>query len=129
MMLIEIMVVVAIIGLVMGGVALVAWRAYIRAQIRVAQNEIYSLKEGIRHWALDGRDRVCPASLDELLAEKYINKLPRDPWGQPFMYVCPAQNDDGYDISSKGPDRLAGTDDDIRDSAEDRKERGSTAGQ
>ena len=128
-MLIEIMVVVAIIGLVMGGVALVAWRAYQRAQIREAQHEVHTLMHAIVDWRLDHNERLCPATLDELYQEKRITKLPRDPWGQPFVYVCPAQNDDGYDISSKGPDRLAGTDDDIRDSAENGKEGRGTASQ
>jgi general secretion pathway protein G len=128
MMLIEIMVVVAIIGLVMGGVAVVAWRAYQRALLREAHIEIHALKEGIQHWKLNGNDRVCPATLDELFAGKYITKAPKDPWGQPFVYVCPAQNDEGYEVASKGPDRIAATEDDIRDSAEHGKEgRGSAS--
>jgi len=128
MMLIEVMVVIAIIGLVMGGVAVAAWKVWLWAQKREARKEIHSLKTAIRQWALDGNDRICPATLEELYP-KILTKPPKDPWGQPFVYVCPAQNDDGYDISSKGPDRQAGTDDDIRDLAEDRKEGRSTAGQ
>jgi general secretion pathway protein G len=108
MMLIEIMVVVAIIGLVMGGVAVAAWHAWQAAQKKEALREIRTLKQEIHRWALDHHDPVCPETLDDLFKEKRINKLPRDPWGQAFVYVCPAQNDDGYDISSKGPDRQAG---------------------
>ena len=129
MMLIEIMVVVAIIGLVMGGVAVVAWRAYQRALLREAQHEIHAVKEAIQHWKLDGNDRVCPASLEELFAGKYITRSPRDPWGQPFVYVCPAQNDEGFEVTSKGPDRLAATEDDVRDLAQNGQERRGAAGQ
>jgi general secretion pathway protein G len=128
MMLIEIMVVVAIIGLVMGGVAVAAWHAWTVAQKKEALREIRAVKQGIHQWALDGTDRVCPASLDELFAGKYVTRPPKDPWGQPFVYVCPAQKDDGFDLASKGPDRVAATEDDIRDLPEHGKEgRGSAS--
>ncbi len=40
--------------------------------------------------------------------------IPNDPWGAPYVYVCPGRNNPkGYDIMSMGPDGRAGTDDDI----------------
>ena len=129
MTLIEIMVVVAIIGLVMSGVAVAAWHAWITAQKKEALREIREVKQAIHHWALDGSDRVCPASLDELFAAKHITKLPKDPWGQPLVYVCPAQNDEGFDVASKGPDRIAATDDDIRDLTQNGQQGRGAAGQ
>ncbi len=42
------------------------------------------------------------------------NKIPPDPWGEPYQYKCPGvHNKDGYDLWSKGPDKTDGTDDDI----------------
>jgi len=42
------------------------------------------------------------------------NKIPADPWGEPYMYRSPGvHNKDGYDLWSKGPDKTDGTDDDI----------------
>lgn len=39
---------------------------------------------------------------------------PLDPWGQPYEYRHPGiKNPSGYDLYSAGPDRKAGTDDDI----------------
>jgi general secretion pathway protein G len=39
---------------------------------------------------------------------------PLDPWGQPYEYRQPGvKNPSGYDLYSAGPDRKAGTDDDI----------------
>lgn len=39
----------------------------------------------------------------------------RDPWGQEYVYEAPGKfNEDGYDLSSKGPDRKEDTDDDIK---------------
>ncbi len=37
-----------------------------------------------------------------------------DPWGHPFRYACPGDNNkDSYDLSSDGPDGQQNTDDDI----------------
>lgn len=42
------------------------------------------------------------------------NKLPLDPWKQPYIYRYPGtHNKDGYDLFSSGPDKIAGTADDI----------------
>ena len=42
------------------------------------------------------------------------NKLPLDPWGEPYQYRYPGvKNKNGYDLWSKGPDKTDGTDDDI----------------
>ena len=41
-------------------------------------------------------------------------KVPPDPWGHPYIYVCPGKhNPNSYDIISMGPDGQEGTDDDI----------------
>ncbi len=42
------------------------------------------------------------------------NKIPLDPWSQPYMYRYPGvHNKDGYDLWSMGPDQKDQTDDDI----------------
>lgn len=44
----------------------------------------------------------------------YVKNIPLDPWGEPYMYRYPGtRNTDSYDIFSKGPDRTEGTADDI----------------
>ena len=53
----------------------------------------------------------CPATIDVLVAEKYLHKLSlADPWGTRFAYSC-----HGFDaeIRSAGPDKFFNTDDDI----------------
>ncbi len=41
-------------------------------------------------------------------------KLPLDPWNEPYQYRYPGlHNKSGYDLWSKGPDKLDGTADDI----------------
>lgn len=43
----------------------------------------------------------------------YLNRgLPKDPWGNPYLYKFPGQhNTSGYDLYSTGPDGREGTDD------------------
>jgi general secretion pathway protein G len=44
----------------------------------------------------------------------YIKDVPKDPWGNDYIYECPGRhNPSSYDLSSMGPDLRAGTDDDI----------------
>ena len=42
-----------------------------------------------------------------------LKQLPKDPWGSDYVYVYPGvHNPQGYDLSSKGKDRMLGTADD-----------------
>ena len=43
----------------------------------------------------------------------YIKEVPKDPWGNDYVYECPGKNNPtSYDITSMGPDgQLGGTDD------------------
>ena len=44
----------------------------------------------------------------------YMNKIPMDPWGRPYVYVCPGRNNPrSYDIYSVGADGREGTEDDV----------------
>jgi general secretion pathway protein G len=61
---------------------------------------------------------VAPANKADRWRGPYIdtpgNKAPLDPWGEPYQYRYPGtKNKGGYDLYSKGPDRVDGTDDDI----------------
>jgi general secretion pathway protein G len=44
----------------------------------------------------------------------YIESIPNDPWGNPYIYEYPGKNNpNGYDLMSMGPDGRAGSEDDI----------------
>lgn len=48
-------------------------------------------------------------------------KLPLDPWKEPYIYRYPGtKNKSGYDVFSKGPDKAEGTKDDIGNWAEEK---------
>ncbi len=44
-------------------------------------------------------------------------KVPLDPWGEPYQYENPGKHNKGgivpYDLWSKGPDKISGTEDDV----------------
>jgi general secretion pathway protein G len=51
-------------------------------------------------------------------------EIPKDPWGNPYIYECPGKhNDSSYDLMSTGPDGRAGGDDDITNWQQDIRKR------
>ncbi|MBL7189557.1 MAG: type II secretion system major pseudopilin GspG [Phycisphaerae bacterium] len=56
-----------------------------------------------------------PASNSEGWLEPYLKRdIPKDSWGNEYIYRYPGQyNQEGYDLSSIGPDGKQGGDDDI----------------
>jgi general secretion pathway protein G len=64
-----------------------------------------------------------PASNSEGWLEPYLKRdIPEDPWANEYLYRYPGQyNQDGYDLSSIGPDGKQGGDDDIVNWSEERR--------
>ena len=113
MTLVEIMVVVAIIGMVMGAVAVGAVGALNKAKVRNTKVIVHTVQEALVHYATDNTDS-CPKQLSDLVTQKYLTKDPKDDWGQMLNYVCPGtHNTDGADVWSKGPDKQDNSADDI----------------
>jgi general secretion pathway protein G len=114
MTLIEIMVVVAIIGMLMGTVAVGAFSQLEKSKVKNAKMVIKAVEQGLVAFQTDNTES-CPKSLSDLYTQKYLTKDPRDPWGEPLIFKCPGEhNTDGADIVSKGKDKQEGTADDIR---------------
>ena len=44
----------------------------------------------------------------------YIDKVPTDPWGHPYVYRAPGANNQDYDLISLGADGQEGTADDVK---------------
>ena len=77
---------------------------------RIALGDYPSTSEGLQVLI------TAPASRAEQWRGPYFSesKIPVDPWGEPYVYHCPGvHNPKGYDIYSKGPDKIDGTPDDI----------------
>ncbi len=121
MTLIEIMVVVAIIGLIVGGVAFAAFGQFKQAQLDQAAKDVKILQNGIELYQM--QKRKCPKTLQDLKAAGTLDRIPNDPWGNEYVYKCPGEKlKNGVDVISPGPDKELGNQDDIANYDEDRPE-------
>jgi general secretion pathway protein G len=56
---------------------------------------------------------VTNPGLDGYDSEGYLERVPTDPWGNAYVYLCPGIHSKGYDLESYGKDgEDGGTDDD-----------------
>lgn len=108
MTLIEIMVVLAIIGLILGGVGVVAVKQWRRAQLKTAYNEALQIQQNSELFAQQ-RNR-CPASVAELHAAGIAARAARDPWDRDYTIACAGA---AIVVASAGPDGQPATPDDI----------------
>ncbi len=113
MTMLEIMIVLAIIGLVMSVVGVGVYSSYKKAQKRIAQVAVNEIAQKTVQYMTDNNNE-CPKTVDDLVAQKYMPKKQKDPWNHDFILRCPGTvNVDGIDVVSLGPDGKEGTDDDI----------------
>jgi len=128
--LLEILVVLAIIGLLVGLVVSNTDKIFGQSQEAVAKIFVRdSLKTPLVRYRIDIGDYpstneglaaliTAPNGVTDKWHGPYLDvsggKLPVDPWGQPYEYRYPGvKNPGGYDLYSKGPDKTAETADDI----------------
>lgn len=96
-----------------------------QARVTAARADIANLEVTLDAMEIDtGRYPTTEEGLKPLLEEPadvrdwhgpYITRgIPKDPWGNPYVYRCPGQHNTGsYDLYSFGPDRKEGGSDDI----------------
>lgn len=109
--LLEVMIVLALIGLIAGTIGTQVYKRYLDGQIKTTRLQVRQLVGSAQVAMLDDPD--CP-TVEQMLARGQLDKPPRDPWGTPLTLECPAKNGkDPVDVSSAGPDKKAGTADDI----------------
>ena len=120
--LVEIMLVVVIIGILAALVIPKIAGNTERARVTAAQADINGgIKSALGQYEVD--IGFYPKSLQDLLVQPgnaknwhgpYLDKLPVDPWGNPYVYYFPGKhNPSGYDLLSVGPDQKEGTEDDV----------------
>ena len=126
----EIMVVIFIIGLLSTVVLVNVLGARTDAQLKTARTNVSGLTNALEQYSLDMYDYpTTEQGLDALVEEPagaagagsyrrggYINKVPLDPWGRPFVYRKPAERSDrAYDLYSLGADGEPGGEDENAD--------------
>jgi len=119
--LIEIMVVIVILGLLAAivvpkliGRTEEAKRTQTRVQIKNIQQalELFKLDNGFYPSTEQGLATLVKAPDSGRTAKNYrkggyMDRVPKDPWGNTFVYLSPGQHGD-YDISSYGGDEVPG---------------------
>jgi general secretion pathway protein G len=126
--LIELMVVIVILGILATIVVINVLPNQGRAQIVAAKADISTFEQAIEMYRLN--NLVYPTTSEGLqalvtppasLIQKeryqpggYIKKLPKDPWGRPYLYASPGTKGT-FDISSLGADGAPGGEGDNAD--------------
>jgi len=106
-----VLIVVAIIAMVSGGVAFAAFAAKADADRKHTKTSATSLFHVVEAWRTMNTSSECP-SLDQLLEANLISEASNtaDPWGERYSIVC---FDARVKVLSSGPDRKPDTEDDI----------------
>ena len=126
--LLEILVVLAIIGLlaglaisnvdkIFGGAQTTTASLFVKESMKTSLTT-YRIHLGDYPSTSEGLQALitAPASKGDRWRGPYIEggKVPLDPWGEPYQYRYPGtKNKSGYDLYSKGPDKVDGNEDDI----------------
>jgi len=121
--LIELLVVLVILGILAAVVVPNLVGKTEKAKVAAAKADISNLGGALNNFEVEnGRFPSSEEGLQALVEKpgdlpnwkhSYIDKLPPDPWGHPYVYRCPGNNGKDYDLVSGGPDGHEGGDDDI----------------
>lgn len=124
--LVEILVVVAIIGLLAGLLLSRAGDSLETANNNIARAIVndtyktslvrYKIDMGDYPSTADGMNALmsAPANAGDRWHGPYADKITLDPWGEPYQYRFPGTHNKGsFDLYSKGRDKAEGTADDI----------------
>lgn len=119
--LIEILVVVTILGLIAGIVGLNVAEQLEETKVDTASVQIKNIGESLDLYKIKFNRYPTTAQGLQALTSPPKNKkplmttIPKDPWDSDYLYVSPGSHNQGkFDLSSKGPDGVADTEDDIK---------------
>ncbi len=110
--LIEIMVVIVILGILASLVVPAIMDRPDRARIVRAKQDVRTISNALQMYRLDNFD--YPGTLEELATggSKYLERVPKDPWGRPYNYSYPGHRSSAkFDLYSYGVDGAEGGND------------------
>lgn len=107
----EVLIVVAILAMVAGGVAFFALPKFKEAQVKTAESAARIIRQAAQSWQATNSDGGCP-TVSQLVQDKLLDpgQNTADPWGQAFVISC---TEDDVVVSSTGGDKKKGTKDDV----------------
>ena len=90
-----------------------------QAKVTAAQTQLSAFKGALDAYEVDTGMYPKGGNLGELVSSSvqgnhapYLERIPADPWGNPYVYDYPGKHGT-YDLMSPGPDGRAGNDDDV----------------
>jgi general secretion pathway protein G len=115
--LVEVLIVVAIMAVISGGVTLVAFPLYKESRIKIAVQGCSTVRQAAELYQnLEGAADVCPTMQDLINSKKLDAKRTDDPWNTVYKIDC---SEGEIHVFSAGNDRKFGTQDDLRDDFKD----------
>lgn len=108
--LVEVLIVVAIMAMLAGGVAFAILPRMQEARVKTARQGALEIRKMVELWQTEN-DTSCP-SVSQLKKDKYLDQAAAsaDPWGTTFEIRC---TEGTVYVRSAGPDKQEGTNDDI----------------
>lgn len=117
--LLELLVVMVIIGLLVGYVAPRYFSQVGKSEVKAAMAQINAFEKALDHYRLDvGRYPTTEEGLASLVTKPasepkwqgpYLTKaVPLDPWGRPYQYRSPGEQQREYELFSLGKDGQPG---------------------
>ncbi|MEN9579886.1 MAG: hypothetical protein RJA70_2895 [Pseudomonadota bacterium] len=108
--LVEVLIVVAIMAMLAGGVAFAVLPRMAETRVKTAKQGAQQIRSIVQIWQTEN-GAECP-SLSQLKKDGFMDKGGNtdDPWNTPFSLKCTGED---IVVSSSGPDKKRGTQDDI----------------
>ena len=123
--LIELMVVIVILGMLVALVGPNVWHMLTSGTKGAANAQMSNIQSAIQQYVLENRS--LPNTLDDLTQpskvsnQPFMEKIPLDPWDQPYQYKKIDAARKTFEIWSYGEDKNPDTDDDLRWPPRDQK--------
>jgi len=105
--LIEVMVVIVILSILAAIIVPKVMDRPDTARLVKAKTDIRALESALNLYKLDNFDYPTTDEGLEALLPKYIERLSKDPWGNPYLYLSPGLHGD-VDVYTLGADGLPG---------------------
>lgn len=105
--LIEVLVVVVILGILAAIVVPNIMSEPDKAKIVAAKSTIRAIESALDRYRLDKHDYPKTDEGLEVLVSEYLPRVPKDPWGNEYLYLSPGSHGE-IDIYSLGRDGLPG---------------------
>lgn len=106
--LIELLVVMVIIGLLAALVSPKLFRNVDRSYVTAAKAQIKNFESGLQQYRLDNHKYPTTEEGLNALKPDYMKEIPKDPWGNPFVYRYPGEHGSEFDLLSYGKDGAQG---------------------